>query len=45
MFKHYYLLPLLAAFFIGCGDKDSEDSGSEDTAPPADSGDDTAAAE
>jgi hypothetical protein len=36
MFKHYYLLPLLAAFFIGCGDKDSEDSGSADTADTAD---------
>jgi hypothetical protein len=31
MFNRYYLLPLLAAFAIGCGDKASEDTGSEDT--------------
>jgi len=39
MFKYTYLLPLMAAFAFGCGDKDSEDSGSEDTSAPADSGD------
>ena len=41
MFKTYYVLPLMAAFTFGCGDKDAEDTGSEDTAAPADSGDDT----
>jgi hypothetical protein len=39
MFKPYYMLALLAAFAIGCGDKDSEDTGSEDTSAPTDSGD------
>jgi hypothetical protein len=38
MFKPYYLLSLLAAFAFGCGDKDSEDTGSEDTAKSEDTG-------
>ncbi len=39
MFKPYYLLSLLAAFALGCGDKDSDDTGSADTADSEDSGD------
>ena len=34
----YYYLPLLAALAFGCGDKD-EDTGSEDSAAPADTAD------
>ena len=39
MFKPYYALPLLVAFAFGCGDKDSEDTGSEDTSAPSDTAD------
>jgi len=35
---NYYYLPLLAALAFGCGDKD-EDTGSEDSAAPADTAD------
>ena len=35
-----YILPLLACFTFGCGDKD-EDSGSEDTSAPMDSGEES----